>query len=364
MRVSIKLKLVLGLVLAILTPLTLTTTVNLWISVDRMEKDLQQRSLEALKDVKNALIFNLKTIQGTAEIIAENKELKSNFDSETTQEFLDDRQHLWFNIIVEIFNSDKELMGRVFTEGMNAKQLFTLSSDPVVTAALELEEFSDYASSPNGLVLRNTKPLVDYETLEAKGVLVVTYPINIQFLQSIKEQVKSEVTLHWDSNGNIVSTVRDSDGKEFSRGWDSSASSFISFQETYLQRRETIGAKEYAVSYSQLKNSEGKILGAVSTALDYKTIERSKRDFLNVLSISAILVFGLALLVGLIVARKFTDPIYKLVNAFQMMAKGRLEERVHLKQNDELGDLAVAFNDMGEQLQYNIEKKPVFKKYF
>ena len=74
-------------------------------------------------------------------------------------------------------------------------------------------------------------------------------------------------------------------------------------------------------------------------------------------SIAMFILFGgLAALVAISVARDISRPVLSLNQATQQVAKGDLKEGVNYISNDELGDLALNFREMGESLKLIIRK--------
>lgn len=71
-------------------------------------------------------------------------------------------------------------------------------------------------------------------------------------------------------------------------------------------------------------------------------------------------VIGMGILLALLLARILLRPIGKLVEATERVAKGELAQTVNIQSNDEIGDLAKAFNQMVLQLKESrdhLEKK-------
>ncbi len=62
----------------------------------------------------------------------------------------------------------------------------------------------------------------------------------------------------------------------------------------------------------------------------------------------AAILTGLAL--GIFLARRLTRPVRELTSATRAMAKGELEQRVPIRSQDELGELAASFNQMSADL--------------
>ncbi len=75
------------------------------------------------------------------------------------------------------------------------------------------------------------------------------------------------------------------------------------------------------------------------------------REFLNSTLIALIAGLGGAMLAGLLLARKLTDPIRELQTGAALIGGGALDHRLAVRSSDELGALGTDFNRMAEQLQ-------------
>ena len=370
MRFSITLKLVLIFISVILIPVSVITFVSMWINVGRLEKELQNNSAKALHNARAILQEHVQNAENISALLSGTSEIRDNLslvetEPESIQFVLDDKQEMWFTAIVEIFGAEKNLIARSYARGAALEPFFTRSDDPILLASLDnLEKQSDYFVSPGGLAIKAAMPVVNFETLETLGAVIVTYPFNVHLLQVIKERVNAEVTVLGPSNCKTVTTLRDQKGAAISQPWETA----VSFSDKRiaevirgrpLQQQERIGSSFYATNYTSLMNREDQAVGILATAVDSTVIDQSKADTLRLILASSLGIFLLAITVGYLTARYFTRPIHKLVRAIRSMAQGNLEERVHLRQNDEIGDLATAFNEMTEELQ---EKQEALKK--
>ncbi len=83
--------------------------------------------------------------------------------------------------------------------------------------------------------------------------------------------------------------------------------------------------------------------------------------------LSVILVTLATILIGLIVSIvygfRFSRPINEILKATDEIGRGNYQYRIPLKRNDELGNLAVAFNNMGQDLWKNSMTEKSFGKY-
>jgi PAS domain S-box-containing protein len=64
-----------------------------------------------------------------------------------------------------------------------------------------------------------------------------------------------------------------------------------------------------------------------------------------------LLSFALAIIAGIYLAKKITKPIVSLRDAAVRIGEGRLDTQIEIKKNDEIGDLAEAFNQMTGNLR-------------
>ena len=101
-----------------------------------------------------------------------------------------------------------------------------------------------------------------------------------------------------------------------------------------------------------LKDHRGKVIGGVSilqhTSFMEEEIENAKW---NIVIIILVLVGGTVVLVLFATKRWITRPISKLMEGIKSMAKGKLNTQIDLKGEDELSELAQAFNQMAKDLK-------------
>jgi signal transduction histidine kinase len=57
-----------------------------------------------------------------------------------------------------------------------------------------------------------------------------------------------------------------------------------------------------------------------------------------------------ALVIGILLARTLTGPLQALTKAAQSITRGQLEQQVRVTSNDEIGQLAIAFNSMSQEV--------------
>ncbi len=108
--------------------------------------------------------------------------------------------------------------------------------------------------------------------------------------------------------------------------------------------------------------SNGEAVGTVISTgqpLARKPLDQKYIDQINqALWIAAFGGMLIALLLGLLIARSLTRPIRELTHATHKMAQGKLEQEIPVRSQDELGELAQAFNQMSADLtKANLARK-------
>jgi signal transduction histidine kinase len=98
----------------------------------------------------------------------------------------------------------------------------------------------------------------------------------------------------------------------------------------------------------------GQVVGTVLTTGEKpapNAIEQEYIDSVNrSLLVAALGGAGIALLLGLFLARSLTRPVRDLTTATRSLAQGKLEQPVPVRSVDELGELAASFNQMSADL--------------
>jgi adenylate cyclase len=125
----------------------------------------------------------------------------------------------------------------------------------------------------------------------------------------------------------------------------------------------TDGSGEHILNLTRPVVFQNKHVGSVhvGVSLDFieQLVSREKRSIL--LMTVGMMIIGLA--IALFLGLRFSKPISELVAATEAIGKGNYRYRVALDRKDELGNLAVAFNQMGEELYRHTLTRQSFGKY-
>ena len=123
------------------------------------------------------------------------------------------------------------------------------------------------------------------------------------------------------------------------------------------------GSGEQMLNLTREVIFQDKILGAVHVGVSLDFIEQlvdKEKGFIIYVTV-VMMTVGLAIAVYL--GLRFSKPILELVAATEAIGKGDYRHRVELNRQDELGNLATAFNQMGEALFKHTLTRQSFGKY-
>src|SRR5262245_42198839 len=96
---------------------------------------------------------------------------------------------------------------------------------------------------------------------------------------------------------------------------------------------------------------EGERWGTVRIGLSRRRMEAQIADTRRELVALAVVALVLGGLATAIVGRRITRPVRELADGVAAIARGELDQRIHPGRSDELGRLALAFNEMAAQLR-------------
>jgi two-component system sensor histidine kinase ResE len=84
-------------------------------------------------------------------------------------------------------------------------------------------------------------------------------------------------------------------------------------------------------------------------------IHRTTKETTKIVFLSAAIAFILTTFFAFFLSTRITSPLRKMREAAFELAKGNFDKKVPVLQNDEIGQLGTAFNQMGRQLKHHME---------
>lgn len=101
--------------------------------------------------------------------------------------------------------------------------------------------------------------------------------------------------------------------------------------------------------------SEAETHGAVFIYKNPEALHQTSKETTKIVFIAAAIAFILTTIFAFFLSSKITLPLRKMREHAFELAKGRFDSKLDTKQNDEIGQLAVAFNQMARQLKHHLE---------
>ncbi|MBA4357110.1 MAG: hypothetical protein C0405_05210, partial [Desulfovibrio sp.] len=349
LRGSVRNRLVAVLLLVILATVSLATVANMFIHLRRMEGDLSGQTRAALHEAQNSLLRLSRQAETTARHLAGLSEMREGIGSPALTGLLEEARVLWFLGLVEVFGTDGRRAAASHSGDDQALRFATAEGSPALKSALELYGSTDFYPSADGLCIKAFAPVLAPGTMQVQGVVVVTYQVGGTQLTTLKDQVRADFALRWDDSGRSASTFIDNQGGSVSSGLDLPAPEDLDDGAALGIRPGPGGA--YAMAATPLRNNQGRPVAALMALISAEVIRAGIHDTTRLVLLSVALALLLALGLGFLVANSFTRPIQALREGIQALALGRLDTRVRVAQEDELGQLAQGFNEMAERME-------------
>ena len=97
--------------------------------------------------------------------------------------------------------------------------------------------------------------------------------------------------------------------------------------------------------------SNGGVVGVARVALSLTQIDKSLQHLNNVIIFGAVIAAIIAILLAFQILKITTEPVKKLTQLSKKMAQGELDQEIQITSQDEVGELARAFNQMAARLK-------------
>jgi two-component system sensor histidine kinase VicK len=117
----------------------------------------------------------------------------------------------------------------------------------------------------------------------------------------------------------------------------------------------SIGGVQYFVSVLPMERTDGVIIGALVGAQPAEVLEATQQGVNRVLFLVTLGAVAVAILLSSLFGRRFTRPVRQLTSAARRVQAGDLSTKAEVTGEDEVGDLAIAFNRMTASLSSTTE---------
>jgi signal transduction histidine kinase len=210
------------------------------------------------------------------------------------------------------------------------------------------DKFVMLVKEPNGYVFY-TGGAIKQEERIVGAVLLGTYLDDL--VADIKGEALADITFY-DDKGKVLATTLPS-GEEQVRDLLQVTSTFcqsiIAKPDETFHRSVTLYGRPYGMVYGLLQ-IRGDLVGIFSVTLPSNFIVQkaatSRIQFGIIFTLAMVLVF----VIGYLISRRIIIPIIRLVQTSRAVAAGDLSQRTGIRRGDEIGILAISFDQMTQSL--------------
>ncbi|MDO4300258.1 MAG: ATP-binding protein [Clostridia bacterium] len=179
--------------------------------------------------------------------------------------------------------------------------------------------------------------------------------INLSIVSSTLRNMSAHIL---NSRGKTIASSTVADEADFQQYTNSAVISALNGKESFLAKSkitDSIGQEKTVMSYSYpCKDSNGNVLYIVYVQMDSESIEDSIAQTTRTILVASAIALVITAILGFLFANTITTPIAALTKKANLMAKGRLDQKVTVKGNDEIGQLTKSFNIMAKELRKTI----------
>ena len=357
MRWSISVKIItLNIFIALLVAL-IVTLVSIRQITQQVEEQLSQTGQSLQQNLQERIRNDVEQSQRFAELLVGNQELHQllkNQEIEALAEWLNNQSEIEIYALLEIFDAQGQPL--VVNRWLNKKTeevapYLTPAGEDSLAKALDYLNTLEIKALPVGLSIKSVVPIVDWETVDVLGVLVVSFPMNQDWIDHVRGGSPHDFTITSDTSDSIATTIITPEGKRMEQ--------LPPLVETAIQqstpleeiRKLLLFDHSYTVMFSSIHDLRSIPQGKMIIWMRRDLIEATTEQILQLL-----LFFSIAAVVGCVVlgaflAQTLTTPLRNLVHTVEMIASGQLKQTIAVQSNDEIGDLATAVGSMQSDLK-------------
>lgn len=176
--------------------------------------------------------------------------------------------------------------------------------------------------------------------------------VNLSIVSSTLRNMSAHIL---NSKGETIASSTVAEETDFQQYTNSAVISALNGRESFLANSkitDSIGQEKTVMSYSYpCKDSNNNVTYIIYVQMDSEAIEESITQTTQTILVAVIIALVITTILGLLFANTITAPIAVLTKKANLMAKGRLDQKVTVKGNDEIGQLTNSFNIMAKELR-------------
>ncbi|MFS0673763.1 cell wall metabolism sensor histidine kinase WalK [Ornithinibacillus sp. 179-J 7C1 HS] len=225
------------------------------------------------------------------------------------------------------------------------------------TSSLEKELTSNFETSINGRIEVLSHYLEDAFSKERTEEDETTLQEDVQGIIRDINTDSSWDLIVVDGQGKVLATNNYSDhdkiGKKDTRDVINKT---IVIGEERIQKVEDSDDNLLYIQSTPLVNHNGNVVGVIYLEAPYQNIYDQLEKINQIFYNGTMIAIVVSAILGILVARAITKPIMEMRRQAQIMGKGDFTQKVNVYGADEIGQLAIAFNDLNDQLKHSYAK--------
>ncbi|RMH45363.1 MAG: HAMP domain-containing protein [Deltaproteobacteria bacterium] len=351
-------KLALSLSIAALLPVAVAAWVATSVVLRGLERDLRAETEQQLAVGMNLVLRHVERYGHDSVRLAAERSLADALaagDAAAIARLLDEQDPLLPASLVQVADAGGRVVAtHVVGDARRFSGLSLPEGHPSWRDGLAYERKVNITAVDGTLVVRAIAPVVDASFL-LRGAVALSAPLDGDFADAVKGALGTNVMLFAASGGGRTSFVDDTGGRFIHDPVDPRVAALVAGGDSVLARRAILG-REYAVGFAPVRDLEGHTVGTFAVAVDRRPVIDARRAAMRSLGLGAAGAFAFALGLAGLLSRRITQPIGQLHRGAIAIARGDLDHRIDLRAGDEIGDLALAFNQMTVALKENRER--------
>ena len=108
--------------------------------------------------------------------------------------------------------------------------------------------------------------------------------------------------------------------------------------------------QKYFVGGARITNRGGEVLGGIFVCSSPESDVVLMRVMTRTIIMASLWIMLAAMIAVYFISDRMVSPLRSMISAAKQFGKGKFDRRIEIKSNDEIGELAVAFNQMAESL--------------
>ena len=228
---------------------------------------------------------------------------------------------------VQVLDKDGQQILRVFMDGNQEIPTTSGTEHPVIEASLEGEAYAESGLFDGLMAITSAAPISMYG--EPIGHLVAVTYFDKKLATRLKTLSRMDIAF-FDEGGIFAATAPELDSVDLQSVLSSGS---------YVRE---VNGKKNLITYNSIAGKDRGVL----IALDISTLDNAKSSLFNATIITALIMIGVSVLVGLLVSTGIVRPLREVVATLREISAGSgdLTRELDVRTSDEVGELSECFN--------------------